>query len=163
MSTAETLTVETPAAREIVLTREFAAPRALVYAAYTRPELLRRWFGPHGHQLVECEIDLVVGGNWRYVVQAPDASTMTIRGRFREIVEAERLVSIETNDDCEAETGTETLSTLTFDERDGRTTLTNTLIFATQEVRDMMLELGMQHGMGQGYERLDTTLAQVQA
>lgn len=154
MRATETLTVETPAPREIVMTREFAAPRALVFDAYTRPELLRRWFGPHGHELVECEIDLRAGGVWRYVVKAPDASTMTLRGIYREIVAPERIVGIETNDDCEAEDGTGTASTITFDERDGRTTLTHRLIFVSQEIRDMMIELGMQHGVGQGYERL---------
>lgn len=156
MRATDTLNVTTPAPREIVMTREFAAPRTLVFEAYTRPELLRRWFGPHGHELVECEVDLRVGGVWRFVVKAPDDSTMTLHGIYREIAAPERIVSMETNEDCEAEDGTGTTSTLTFDERDGRTTLTNRLVFVSEEIRDMMIELGMQHGVGQGYERLAT-------
>lgn len=156
MRATDTLNVTTPAPREIVMTREFAAPRTLVFEAYTRPELLRRWFGPHGHELVECEVDLRVGGVWRFVVKAPDDSTMTLHGIYREIAAPERIVSMETNEDCEAEDGTGTTSTLTFEERDGRTTLTNRLVFVSEEIRDMMIELGMQHGVGQGYERLAT-------
>lgn len=154
MHPVDTLTVATPAAREIVMTREFDAPRALVFEAYTDPELLRRWFGPHGHQLVECAVDLRPGGLWRYVVQAPDGSAMTLRGRYEEVVAPERLVGVETNDDCDAEAGTGTHSTITFEERDGRTTLTHRLVFVSEEIRDLMLDVGMQHGVGQGYERL---------
>ncbi|MDQ3542730.1 MAG: SRPBCC domain-containing protein, partial [Actinomycetota bacterium] len=99
MSDELSLRLTTPGDREIVMTREFRAPRHRVYDAYTKPELLRRWFGPHGYSLVVCDIDLRVDGHWRYVVRGPDGSDMTLQGFYQEIVRAELLVSTQTFDE----------------------------------------------------------------
>ena len=80
-----TLQVSTPSPREVVMTRVFDAPRHLVYEAMTRPELLKRWFGPHGWSLVVCEIDFRVGGAWRYVLEGPDGRRMGMGGPWRRL------------------------------------------------------------------------------
>jgi len=153
-----TLTVTTPTDRDIVMTRIFDAPRQLVFAALTEPELLRRWYGPRGYQLVECEVDLRVGGAWRFVVRAPDASEMVLRGRYLEIDRPARLVNTAANEDCEAVAGSESLLTTVLDERAGRTTLTSTERFPSRRIRDAALNSGMEHGVAQGYDRLAETL-----
>jgi len=152
------LTISTPGDLEIVMVREFAAPRRLVFAALTTPQLLRRWFGPHGHELVQCEIDLRVGGAWRYVVRAPNGSEMRLHGVYREIVVPERLVSTEANDDCDAENGAVQVGTTVLTEVDGRTTLTTTIVYPSKEIRDAVLNSGMERGVGEGYDRLASAL-----
>lgn len=154
MKNTGTLTVSTPTDCEIVLTRVFAAPRRLVFDAWTRPELLRRWFGPHGYELVVCEIDLRVGGRWRYVLRAPDGAEMGLHGVYREIVVPKRLVTTEVKDDCDAQADVESLVTTTLVERDGMTTLTNTVLLPSRQVRDAVIESGMEHGVAEGYDRL---------
>ena len=154
-----TLHVSTPTEREIVLTRVFDAPRRLVFDAWTRPELLRRWFGPHGYELVVCEVDLRVGGSWRYVVRAPDGTQMQLHGVYREIVAPERLVRTEANDGCEAEEGGRSLVTTLLVEHDGRTTLTNTVRYPSRRIRDAVIASGMEHGVAEGYDRLAEVLA----
>ena len=87
MKTTGTLKVTTPSDREVAMTRVFDAPRRLVWAAYTKPELMKRWAGgPPGHKLLVCEIDLRVGGRWRWVIEALDGSKMGLGGRYIEIV-----------------------------------------------------------------------------
>ena len=99
MKNIEALQVATPTDREIVLTRVFNAPRRLVFDAFTKPELLKRWFGPRGWSLVVCEVDLRVGGTFRFVLRSPDGKEMGIRGVYREIVAPERSVHLESYDD----------------------------------------------------------------
>lgn len=160
MNNTGTLTVTTPTEREIVLTRVFDAPRRLVFDAWTKPELLRRWYGPHGHKLVLCEVDLRVGGTWRYVVRAPDGTEMRMHGVYREIVAPERLVNTEANDDCEAQAGSEaSLVTTNLVERDGRTTLTCTVLYPSQQIRDAVINSRMEYGVAQAYDRLAEALA----
>ena len=154
-----TLTVTTPTDRDIVMTRIFDAPRYLVFDALTRPELLRRWYGPRGYHLVVCEIDLQVGGTWRYVVRAPDASEMVLHGSYLQIDRPERLVTTAANDDCDAVAGSESLVTTVLDELAGRTTLTSTERFPSRPIRDAALNSGMEHGVAQGYDRMAETLA----
>jgi uncharacterized protein YndB with AHSA1/START domain len=153
-----TLTVTTPTDRDIVMTRIFDAPRQLVFAALTQPELLRRWYGPRGYQLVQCEVDLRVGGAWRFVVRAPDASEMVLRGSYLEIDRPARLVNTAANEDCAAVAGSESLVTTILDEQAGRTTLTSTERFPSRRIRDAALNSGMEHGVAQGYDRLAETL-----
>jgi uncharacterized protein YndB with AHSA1/START domain len=155
-----TLTVTTPTDRDIVLTRVFDAPRRLVFDACTRPELLRRWFGPRGYQLTECDVDLRIGGAWRFVVRAPDGSEMVLRGVYREIVTPERLVHTESNEDCYAEDGAEALVTKTLEEHDRRTTLTSVIRYPSREVRDAVIASGMEHGVAEGLDRLAELLAE---
>src|SRR5437879_13296000 len=103
MKNTGTLKVTTPADREIVLTRVFDAPRRLVFDAFTKPELLKRWFGPRGWSLVVCEVDLKVGGTFRFVLRGPDGRDMGMRGVYREIVPPERSVHTEPFDDYPGE------------------------------------------------------------
>jgi uncharacterized protein YndB with AHSA1/START domain len=151
--------VTTPTEREIVLTKEFAAPRRLVFDAHTKPDLLKRWFGPHGWRLAVCEIDLRPGGAWYYLIRSTAGAEMTLRGTYLEIAAPERLVTTESNVDCEARAEHEALATLLLVEHAGRTTLTNTVRFPTREIRDAVLASGTEHGVAQGYERLAGVLS----
>lgn len=141
--------------RDIVITREFVAPRHKVFAAHTEPALLKRWFGPHGWQLVVCEIDLRPGGAWHYVMHGPDGEEMVLHGTYLEVDPPNRLVTAENNGDCEARAEHEALITLDFT---GNTFLTNTASFPTREIRDAVYASGMSGGVAQGYDRLTTTL-----
>ncbi|MEV7550101.1 SRPBCC family protein [Amycolatopsis sp. NPDC089917] len=143
---------------EIVMTRSFDAPRALVFDAWTKPELVRRWFGPHDWEVVECEIDLRVGGRWRYRMRHSDGGEMVLRGVYQEISRPERLVSRETNEDCEASDG-EALATLTLAEHGGVTTLTQVVRYGSKRIRDAVLESGMERGVGEGFEKLAEAVA----
>lgn len=148
---------------DIVVTREFAAPRRLVFDAHTKPELLRRWFGPHGWQLDVCELDLRIGGSWYYLMRKSDGVTMTLRGTYLDIVAPERIVATESNVDCDARADAESVATTVFTEYAGRTTLTNTIRFPSRQIRDAVLESGMEHGVAQGFERLDAVLGETGA
>ena len=156
MKNTGTLKVETRGDREIVMTRVFDAPRELVFKALTTPELLKRWFGPHGWALTECEIDLRVGGAWRFLSKGPDGRTMGMRGVYREIVPPERIQYTESFDEW-AEQGS-ALITTTLAERDGRTTLTCVSLAPSREVRDAVIRTGMEHGAAETYDRLADTL-----
>ena len=150
MKNTGTLKVTTPSDREIVLTRVFDAPRNLVFDAFTKPDLLKRWFGPHGWSLAVCEIDLRVGGTWRYVLEGPDGRSMGMGGEYREIVPGERTVHTESFDDYPGDSVVTTVLT----EHDGRTTLTGTVLSESQEVRDAVIASGMEHGAAETYDRL---------
>ena len=110
-----------PSDRETVITRTFAAPRKLVFAAMTQPEHVRQWYGLHDQTMKVCEIDLRVGGKWRYVVQMPDGNEFAFSGEYLEITPPERLVSTEW---FEAIPGSVYVATVTFPEQDCTTTLT---------------------------------------
>jgi uncharacterized protein YndB with AHSA1/START domain len=145
-----TLKVTTPTDREIVLTRVFDAPAHLVYKAFTDPELLKRWFGPHGYSLTLCEVDLRVGGEWRYVLKGPDGTTMGMGGVYQEIVPGQRTVHTESFDDYPGDSVITTVLT----EHDGKTTLTATARYESKEVRDAVVDSGMEHGAAETYDRL---------
>lgn len=153
-----TLTITTPSDREIVMTRVFNAPRTLVFDCWTRPELLRRWMlGPPGTVFEICDIDLRVGGGYRFVWRSPDGSQLGMRGVYREIAPPVRLVDTQLFD--EDWTGGEVEGSLVLTESPGATTATNTLRYASKEARDGALRSGMEHGMAAGYDRLDAVLA----
>jgi uncharacterized protein YndB with AHSA1/START domain len=152
MKNTGTLDVVTRGDREIVMTRLFDAPRALVFRALTEPALLKRWFGPHGWTLVECEVDLRVGGAWRYLSRDEGGRTMGMRGTYREIAAPQRIVHTEAFDDY-AQHG-EAVVTTTLAERDGRTTLTVVVLSPSREVRDAVVASGMEHGAAETYDRL---------
>jgi uncharacterized protein YndB with AHSA1/START domain len=154
-----TLTVTTPTDREVVLTRVFDAPRHLVFDAFTKPELLKRWFGPHGWSLVICEVDLRVGGGFRFVLRGPDGRDMGMRGVYREIAPPDRSVHMESFDDFPGESQVTTVLT----ELDGKTTLTATVLYASKEVRDAVIQSGMEHGAAESYDKLAELLAGVAA
>lgn len=157
MKNTGTLQVITQGDREVVLTRVFQAPRSKIFDAWTKPELLTRWFGPRGWSLVVCEVDLKVGGEWRFVVRGPDGTDMGMRGVYREIVPPERLVSTETFDDYPGES----LVTTVLVEHDGKTTLTSTVLYESKEIRDAVINSGMEHGAGESYDKLAELLPSI--
>ena len=150
--------IYTPSDREIQVSRDFDAPRSLVFDAFTKPELVRRWLlGPPGWTMPVCEIDLRVGGSYRYVWRSEkDGSQMGIRGVFREVTPVERLVATERFDD--AWYPGEALDTTVFEEIRGHTRTTITVLYESQEARDTARRSGMEYGMAAGYDRLETLL-----
>ncbi|RKS72190.1 uncharacterized protein YndB with AHSA1/START domain [Actinomadura pelletieri DSM 43383] len=150
------MTVATPSDRAIVMTRTFAAPRALVFAAWTRPELVSRWYGAHGWDIVSATIDLRVGGSWRFLWRGPHGASMAAGGVYREVTPPERLVYTESFD--EAWYSGEAVVTHDFTERDGTTTLDTTFLFDSRETRDRVIESPMDRGVAEGYDRLDDVL-----
>ena len=157
------LVVETPSEREIVLKRAFNAPKHLVFDAFTKPELVRRWMlGPGGWVFAVCDIDLRVGGKYRFVWRRESGQEeMGMGGIYREIVPTEKLVSTELFD--EDWTGGETLVTAAFTEENGQTLLTQTVLYASTEGRNGALQSGMTEGMSVGFARLDEVLAEQSA
>ena len=163
MKSAATLTLTAPGEREIVMTRVFDAPRQLVFDAHTKPELVKRWLlGPPGWSMPVCEIDLRVGGKYRYVWRHDREGTeMGMGGVYREIVTPERIVNTERFD--EAWYPGEAVDTLVLVERGGRTTLTLTLRYESREARDAVLKSGMESGVTASYDRLADLLASTPA
>ncbi len=157
-----TLKVTTPTDREIVMTRAFAAPRRLVFDPLIKPELLQRWLlGPEGWTLPVCEIDLRVGGSFRYVWRHADGREMGMGGVYREIVPPVRLVHTELFD--QDWTGGEALVTTVLTEQGGKTTLTLTILYSSRDARDAVLKSGMERGVAVSYDRLAEVLASLQA
>jgi uncharacterized protein YndB with AHSA1/START domain len=146
------LEITTPSDREISMTRVFNAPARLVFDAWTKPELLRRWLGVRAGWTMEvCEVDLRVGGKYRFVWRGPDM-TMGMGGAYREIVPPTRLVSTEKFDEAWYEG--EALDTIVLVERDGKTTVTTTVRFVSREVRDGVIKSGMASGVAESYDKL---------
>jgi uncharacterized protein YndB with AHSA1/START domain len=154
MNDTETLKVTANGDREIVMARVFDAPRRLVFDACTKPELVKRWLlGPDGWSMPVCEIDLRVGGRYRYVWRRDrDGKEMGMGGVYREIVAPERIVSTEEFDDPWYPG--DAVGTLTLVEQGGRTTLTQTMLYDTRETRDAILKSPMQSGVAVSYDRL---------
>ena len=160
MNKTETLQVTTPSDREIAMTRVFDAPRRLVWDAYTKPELLKRWLGVFGGwELAVCEVDLRVGGKYRYEWRNSDGRRMGMGGVFREIVKPERIVCTEVFD--EAWYPGEAVDTVVLVEKDGKTTMTTTMRCASKEARDAVLKSGMTKGVTQSYDKLAEVLAEL--
>ena len=141
-----------PADEQILITREFDAPRRLVYRAWTEPELVKRWWGGERGEVTVAEIDLRVGGAWRCVMVLDDGSEAAFRGKFREVFPKERIVSTEV---YEGAPEAEALNTVTFAEAGGRTTLTVLIEHASKEARDAHLASGMEAGMREGMDLLE--------
>jgi uncharacterized protein YndB with AHSA1/START domain len=160
MNLADTLQITTPSDQEVQLTRLFDAPRALVFDAFTKPALLKRWlFGLDGWSLAVCDIDFHVGGKYRYVWKhLENGNEMGMGGEFREIVVPERLVTTETFDEAWYP-GEGAVGTLVLSEQGRRTLLTQTLRYGSKEARDIALKTGID-GMGVGYDRLDAVFAE---
>jgi uncharacterized protein YndB with AHSA1/START domain len=157
-NTVQPLKVSTPSDREIVITRTFDASRELVFEALTKPELLKRWLGVHnGWTLAFCEIDLRVGGAYRYLWRGPEGAEMGMGGIYREIVRPKRIVTTEKFD--QAWYPGEATGTVLLTELGGRTTLTTTMLYDSRETRDGVLKSPMEYGMEAGYRALDGLLA----
>jgi uncharacterized protein YndB with AHSA1/START domain len=144
--------------REIVVTRVFDAPRQLVFDAYTKPELVKKWLlGPDGWSMPVCEIDLRVGGKYRYVWKNDiDGREMGMGGVYREVAAPEKIVATEVFD--EAWYPGEAVDTIVLTERDGKTTLAQTILYNSRETRDAVLKSPMQTGMAASYDRLEKFL-----
>jgi uncharacterized protein YndB with AHSA1/START domain len=150
--------VTTPSDREVVVTRVFDAPRQLVFDAHTRPDLIKKWLtGPPGWSMPVCTVDLRVGGKYRYEWKGPAGEFMAMGGVHREIDAPARLVATQLFD--EDWTGGEALSSIDLAEKDGRTTLVQTVTYASKEARDGALRAGMTTGMEMSYASLDALLA----
>ena len=152
MTTSGTAKVTLPTDEQILITREFDAPRHLVYRAWTTPELVKRWWsGGHGEVTV-AEIDLRVGGMWRYVLIANEGFEVGFHGEYREIVPDERIVSTEV---YEGMPDASALDTLTLTEVDGRTTLSLLVQHSCKEHRDAHINSGMESGMQKSMDLLE--------
>jgi len=157
----DSFTVSTPSDREIQVTRDFHAPRRLVFDAFTKPDLVRRWLlGPPGWTMPVCEIDLRVGGAYRYVWRKEGEKDMGMGGVFRDIVPSERLVATERFDD--AWYPGEALDTTVFVEDGAITRITITVLYQSREARDTARRSGMEHGMAAGYNRLEEVLSSLE-
>jgi uncharacterized protein YndB with AHSA1/START domain len=159
--TTPTLKVEARGEREIVMTRVFDAPRRLVFDAFTKPELVKRWLtGPPGWTLAVCEIDLRVGGSLRYMWRGPAGEEMGMRGVFREITPPDRIVGTEKFD--QAWYPGEAVGTVVLTEQGGKTTLTQTIVYESREARDIVLKSPMDQGLGMSYDHLADLLASLE-
>jgi len=156
------LTITASGDREIVISRAFDAPRLLVWQAVTKPELLKRWLGVHnGWELAVCEIDLRVGGTYRYVWRGPNRAEMGMGGVYLELMPPERIVTTERFDDPWYPG--EGVGTMLLAERAGKTTMTTTVKYESKAARDMVLSSPMESGMAAGYIALDDVLASLGA
>lgn len=146
-----TFTVTLPSDLEIDLSRVFDAPRRLVFEAFTKPEHVQRgWACIDGYFLRVCEIDLCPGGTWRFVMRGPECKEYRFHSVYLEITAPERIVHTETFDDYP-----ESLVTVTFVERDGKTTLTSTSSYPSKDVRDFVLQTGMEKGAAMSWDLLE--------
>jgi len=147
-----TAKVTLPADDQILITREFDAPKHLVYKAFTTPELVKRWWHANRGEMTVAEIDLRVGGKWRYVMVAEGDFEVGFHGEYREIVPNERIVSTEV---YEGVPDAEAVNTMTLTEADGRTTLEILVQHSSKEHRDAHIESGMEAGMQDAMDLLE--------
>ena len=154
--TSQSAKVTLPTDTQIKIEREFDAPAHLVYRAYTEPELVRRWWTARRGEITVVDIDLRVGGGWRYVMESPDGFEVAFHGEYREIVPGERLVSTEV---YEAMPDAAALDTVTFEERHGRTLLTILVEHTRKEHRDAHVESGMEEGLQDALDLLEQVAA----
>jgi uncharacterized protein YndB with AHSA1/START domain len=156
VTTSRRAAVTLPADEQILITREFDAPRHLVFKAITTPELVKRWWNAKRGEVTIAEIDLRVGGAWRYVMLTPDGQEVGFHGEYREIVPNEKIVSTEIYEGAPAGEGEEgTVNTVTLSETDARTTMTVLVQAPSKEVRDAIIESGMEAGMQDAYDLLE--------
>jgi uncharacterized protein YndB with AHSA1/START domain len=152
MLSSGTAVVTLPTDTEILITREFEAPRHLVYKAWTTPELIKRWWSGDRGQVTIAEVDLRVGGSWRYVMTAHGGFEVAFHGEYREIVPNQRIVATEV---YEAMPDGEALTTTTFGDANGRTLLALLMRLGTQEERDMVIKSGMEAGVQEQMNHLE--------
>jgi uncharacterized protein YndB with AHSA1/START domain len=152
MTTTNSAVVTLPTDTKILITREFDAPRHLVYRAYTTPELIKRWWGGERGEVTSAEVDLRPGGTWRYVMIANAGFEVAFHGEYREIVPGERIV---TTDVFEGMPDAAAVTTTTFAEQDGRTTLSILVEHSSQQHRDAHINSGMEGGMQESMNKLE--------
>ncbi len=151
--------VTLPSDTEILITREFDAPRDLVYTAWTTPELVKQWWSGKRGEMQLAEIDLRVGGMWRYVMTAQGGFEVAFHGEYREIVPNERIVTTEVFEGMPPSDEGDVLNVVTFTEVDGRTTLELLAVAPNQAIRDAIVDSGMEGGMQEQMDLLDELLA----
>ena len=157
-----TASVTLPADDQILVTRQFDAPRRLVWEAWTTPELVKRWWHARRGEVTVAEIDLRVGGRWRSVMIANDGTEVAFHGEYREIVPTERIVSTEVFEGLPEGMDPEehaSLNTLTFTEADGRTTLAMLLQYVSKADRDAVIASGMEAGLQDALDLLEEVAA----
>jgi uncharacterized protein YndB with AHSA1/START domain len=156
MTASRSATVTLPKDEQILITREFDAPKHLVYKAWTTPELVKRWWHAKRGEMTVAEIDFRVGGNWRYAMVADGGVEVAFHGEYREIVPNERIVSTEIFEGAPVDYPEQaTVNTATFSEADGRTTLTILIEAPTKEIRDAIIESGMEDGLQDALDLLE--------
>jgi uncharacterized protein YndB with AHSA1/START domain len=158
MASSGTATVTLPTDDQILITREFDAPKHLVYRAFTTPDLVKRWWNAKRGEVTVAEIDLRIGGKWRYVMIADDGSEVGFHGEYREIVPNERLVSTEVYEGLPEGVSEEegrTVNTTTFEEADARTTLTILVQAPSKMARDAIIDSGMEGGLQDALDLLE--------
>ena len=144
-----------PSDTQINISREFAAPKHLVYKAVTTPELVRRWWNAKRGEVTTAEIDLREGGKWRYVMVAEGGFEVAFHGEYREIVPNERVVTTEAYEGAPDPDSNATVNTITLTEHDGRTTMNVLIDCPSHEVRNAIVESGMEAGMQDAYDLLE--------
>lgn len=149
------MTLALPSQREIMLQRTFDAPRSLVFEAFTKSEHMRQWYGCHDSIMTVCEMDVRPGGAWRFVHRTSDGVEHASEGRYEQIVVPERIVQ---TFDCGSDDGDSAVETYAFEEKDGKTILTNTVVYPSQAVRDVQLRFGLEKGAGESMDRLEALL-----
>lgn len=149
-------TFTTPSDREIGMSRVFDAPRELVWEAYTDPKHVANWWGQRNSTTIVDKMDVRPGGEWRYIQRAPDGTEYAFRGEYREIVPPEKLVS---TFEFEGMPGQVVVDSATFEEQNGKTTITVVSTFDSKEARDGMLQSGMEEGANESWDRLAELLA----
>ena len=147
-----------PSDTEVLITREFDAPRDLVFKAMSDPDLIPRWWGPRAYTTTVEKMDFRPGGRWRFINGFPDGSTTAFRGEYREIVPPERIVQ---TFEWEPMAGHISVETATFTERDGRTLFADRTVFASKEDRDAMIQSGMEKGLRETHDRLAELLVEL--
>jgi uncharacterized protein YndB with AHSA1/START domain len=149
------LALELPSEREIVFTRVFNAPRRVVFDAWTKPEHVRQWYGCAASTMTSCEIDLRPGGSYRFELRLADGTEHSLSGVYREIVPPARIVCTEQMDD---DPNMEALVAVTFEEDNGKTTMTSTALYRTAAARKAVLDFGVEQGASETFDRLDAYL-----
>ena len=154
MTSSGTAVVTLPTDTQILVTREFDAPKHLVYKAWTTPELIKRWWSGDRGEVTLAEVDLRVGGTWRYVLVANEGAEVAFHGEYREIVPNERVVTTEVYEGAPEADG-DVVCTYTFAEEAGRTTLTLLVDHPDKEIRDLVIDSGMEGGMQEAFDHLE--------
>ena len=154
-TTTHSAVVSFPADTQILITREFNAPRHLVFRAHVEPDLIKRWWAGERGQVDSVEVDLRVGGHWRYVMTANGGFEVAFHGEYREIVPNERIVNTEVFEGVPNGDDDPAIVTYTFTEHDGRTSLTVLTEVSSRQVRDMIIETGMEGGMQEAMDALE--------
>jgi uncharacterized protein YndB with AHSA1/START domain len=155
MTTSQSAVVTLPTDTQIHVTREFAAPRHLVWRAFTEPELIARWWHANRGQITSTDVDLRVGGRWRWVMVTPDGYEVAFNGEYREIVPDEKLVYTEIFEGVPTDPADAALNTMTLTEIAGRTLMVAITELPSREARDAILETGMEAGMQDAYDLLE--------